>query len=271
MGDLSCDNQRGMRKHRTLADEVFSNRRREGDLALVVFFGLTGVVLVGALLGGPVADWYRTANPTVQGAAIGATVGVIGASVGGVVGALGAYIVARMNREEARQARFASRLRELTLQVMDDVIEMGLELVQQVAARAGTGQPVDTSSLPKVRDTIAIRRAMLELDLTARSQAVSDAADELVQFLEQLRDEFAYLVPRDTEIRVRPNRQVLAKPLPSSAGDDLQGRLTQLNEPYRRFQNAVRHDLGLPPLVETGVLASDTRPDAQRQPSERGG
>jgi hypothetical protein len=171
-------------------------------------------------------------------------------ALGALIGAVGAAIVARYNREEAREARFASRLRELTLQVMDDVIGMGLELMQQVAARAATGQPVDTSGLPKVRDTIAIRRAMLELDLTARSQAVSDAADELVRFLEQLRDEFAYVVARDMEIRMRPERQVLAKPLPSTARHDLQQRLTQLNEPYRRFQNAVRHDLGLPPLAE---------------------
>jgi hypothetical protein len=187
----------------------------------------------------------RTGDPAVQGAVVGAVAGVGGGVLGALIGAGGAFVVARVNREEAREARFASRLRELSLQLMEDVLFVGLELTQQVAVRAGASQPVDTDGLPKVRDTIAIRRRLLELDLTARSQPVSDAARELVGCLERIRDDFGYSVPRDMEIRVSPKRQVLAKPLEPSARDDLQGRIAELDGPFWRFLDAVRQDVGL--------------------------
>jgi hypothetical protein len=254
---LPCDNHRMVKPGKLIGGSAAA------AVAAVVLF-LTGWSVRDAVASGH-GDWGASISTLASWTGDAGKI-----ALGALIGAIGAAVMARYNREEAREARFASRLRELTLHVMDDVIGMGLELMQQVAARAATGQSVDTSGLPKVRDTIAIRRAMLELDLTARSQAVSDAADELVRWLEQLRDEFAYVVPRDMEIRVQPKRQVLAKPLPSSARDDLQRRLTELNEPYRRFQNAVRRDLGLPPLAEPEGLVAAAQAATARQPSDRG-
>jgi hypothetical protein len=77
---------------------------------------------------------------------------------------------------------------------------------------------------------------------------------------EKLRDDFAYLVPRDMEIGVQPRRQVLAEPRPSSVRDDLKQRLSEMGRPIRGFQNAVRKDLGLHPLAEFDGPASTTKP-----------
>ena len=257
MAQLSCDNH-GMEQRGKLIGGSAATA-----VAVVVVF-LAGWAVRDAVASGH-GDWGASVSTLASWTGDAGKI-----ALGALIGAIGAAVVARYSREEAREARFANRLRELTLQVMDDVIGIGLELMQQVAARAATGQPVDTSGLPKVRDTIAIRRALLELDLTARSQAVSDAGDELVKWLDQVRDEYAYAVPRDMEIRIQPKRQVLAKPLPPSARDELQQRLTLVDGPYKRFQNAVRRDLGLPPLAEPEALVAAAQAATARQPSDQG-
>ena len=61
-----------------------------------------------------------------------------------------------------------------------------------------------------------------------------------------------------------------SQPPPSYARDDLQRRLTELNEPYRRFQNAVRRDLGPPPVAGPETLVAAAQAAAARQPSDRG-
>jgi hypothetical protein len=216
-----------------------------GRFVLILAGTLALAVAAMAGLAVAVLRDVRTGDPAVQGAVVGAVAGVGGGVLGALIGAGGAFVVAHVNREEAREARFASRLRELSLQLMEDVLGVGLELTQQVAARAGASQPVDTDGLPKVRDTIAIRRRLLELDLTARSQPVSDAARELVGCLERIRDDFGYSAPRDMEVRRSPKRQVLAKPLTPTAGDDLTRRIAELDGRFWKFQEAVRQDLGL--------------------------
>jgi hypothetical protein len=66
---------------------------------------LTGVAAAAAVagFGAAVLLNLRVADPAVQGAIVGAMAGVIGGVAGALIVSVGAWIVARMNRDEARR------------------------------------------------------------------------------------------------------------------------------------------------------------------------
>jgi Arc/MetJ family transcription regulator len=86
----------------------------------VVALGALGVSLIA--VGWILRDLVASANGDV-GVAIHNAVNWTGDAgkvvLGALVGAVGAWIVARMNRGEARAARFADRIRELTARLID--------------------------------------------------------------------------------------------------------------------------------------------------------
>jgi hypothetical protein len=62
------------------------------------------------------------ADPQVQIALVAAGAAILGAALGSTVGALGAWVVARANRDEAREARFADRVRMLAAQIIETAV-----------------------------------------------------------------------------------------------------------------------------------------------------
>jgi hypothetical protein len=138
-------------------------------------------------------------DPTLQAAIVGGIVGGIG---GALVGAIGAWVVARMNRaearaarEDARQAREAERQDARLDRFADRKLSLAVDLLVaadhhvdqarvQVAAKLDEwnteqayGPLEEPMDIPEVGPTTPVRHAYLALDLVA--PGVADAAGEL--------------------------------------------------------------------------------------------
>jgi hypothetical protein len=169
-------------------------------------------------------------------------------ALGALIGALGAWIVAWQNRRESRDARFADRKRELAVQAISEAMATVEELIKQTVVRSGPLAPEDPKALPAVRNTVTMRRTLMELDLIANSQEVSDAGSLFADWIDEVVREFGFQSPRDARI-IPKERRFAAKPLPPERTKELLERLRGMDGSLGRFGNAVRGDLGRQPLT----------------------
>jgi hypothetical protein len=154
--------------------------------------------------------------------------------VGALVGALGGYVVARMSRDEARAARFADRVRELGA-IVSDSTERIWDALNTGARDVNVG-----ADLP---------RQMRELRLVARQPETINAVDSLKVNLDSAVDHRAG-GPLDPA-RASTEEKVL------DAIEGGQGSLERLRKSRRRFDNAIRAELGLDPLPAIEASSED--------------
>jgi hypothetical protein len=152
---------------------------------------IAGAVAVAAALGfvfAVVRD-IRTGDPAVQGAIVGAIAGVAGGTLGATITAwttrqataatlaeahessVAAWGSARDDRDEARAARFADRVRELAAQMLDSA-QSYTALVFLIHERAGWVEPYK-GPLPSLESTFG--QVAQELRLIVRLSATYEA------------------------------------------------------------------------------------------------
>jgi hypothetical protein len=117
-------------------------------------------------------------DPQVQIAVIAASAAIFGAVLGSVVGAVGAWIVAKMNRDEAREARFATDARRLAAEMLRGTEDrVGAVNTQVIYRRSGAKR--SKAEMPVVGADKPMWLLTAEIHLTAQRSETGNAAYQL--------------------------------------------------------------------------------------------
>jgi hypothetical protein len=183
-------------------------------------------------------------DPQVQIAVVAASAAIFGAVLGSIVGAAGAWVVARMNRDEAREARFATDARRLAAELLRGAEDLAAEVGSQLHWRqryAGTKQPKATVPVFGPDKDKPLWLMVVEVHLTTRRPATADAAYGLWKATRFLMDEF----------KAGP-KNIDSNGLVHPVGEDTDAAFVEATAKYtkarRRFIDAVRMEFRLPAI-----------------------
>jgi hypothetical protein len=119
-------------------------------------------------------------------------------ALGALIGAIGAWIVARMNRDEARETRFVADGRRLAAEFLRVTEDLAAAVSTQVARRH-SGTKWLKSQLPVVGSDKEAYLLAVEIHLTTGRPETGDAAYDLWQATRFVMDEFG-LTPKETDL-----------------------------------------------------------------------
>jgi hypothetical protein len=186
-------------------------------------------------------------------------------ALGALIGAVGAWIVARMNRSQAREARFADQTRELCVEVIAEALVCMSDLRRHVAARS-VGAVTDPSALPDYRNTALMRSALLRLAMVANRFEVVRAGRRLMTALENLQARYGWASWHESGVPdlTFSNEDWLA----------FQHEAAEVDALAAAFINAVRTEHGRQPLSDADAISwyphpALRRPDQDRPPISR--
>ena len=203
---------------------------------------VTGAALALLAAGWMARDAINPANGNL-GSAVhdwGSWLGDAGkVALGALIGAVGAWIVARMNRSEARAARFADRIRELTAQLTEMADKQRVGITGQMILRQG--EPV--APLPAVKwEFQKYDQYVRELQLIVQSPRSYEATTKFHQAMVLLQD-FAY---DKGQVPGAPDHAEVA------AWRQTLDRFTKARD---TLEDAIRVELGVQPVDRRAVAA----------------
>ena len=180
----------------------------------------------------------------VQVALVAGGAAILGAILGGFVGALGAWMVARMNRDEAREARFAADVRQLAAQLLRGAEDRVSEVTAQVNWRKRNVGHIAKEPMPLVGPDKPLWLVMTEVHLTSRRADTGDSAFRLWKSMRYVMDHF--------KARAQDSNPKMQVPPFDLDEESLAEAVAAYTKARRQFIDAMRLELRLPTIWVEG-------------------